>query len=177
MTMKVKYANGVESHVAPAIGNELVKAGIATVVEAALPGTDGEQNAAEINRNLPKSTKPRLPKPGDHVKAAPEWEVGPVSLNTRSVVAIKMTIMKNVTIFTGEPERMPPRIGGWPVPKDVADSYRREYKNNRGLQDEFAKYHAPEPDRGNIEAGETKRRVDAEMKEGVCVQMPYTNRN
>lgn len=28
--MKVKYANGVESHVAPAIGKELVKAGIAT---------------------------------------------------------------------------------------------------------------------------------------------------
>jgi hypothetical protein len=154
MTMKVKYANRVESHVAPAIGKELVKAGIATMV-----------SEGEVRDQMGLVTIP-APKPGSpRPKVTAEWEVGPVSLNTRTVLAIKMTVLKNVTIFTGEPDRMPSRIGGWQIPPDVAENYRREYVNNRGLQDHFAKYAPPEPDPGNIHAGDEKRRCDEEMKE------------
>jgi hypothetical protein len=153
--MKIKYLSGPKAgqvdHVENSVGRFAVGAGLAEQI-----ATD----AGPIRDAMGLVTIP-APKPGSPIrKTNPEWEVSVINVGIRSFLAIKVTTLNQSALYSGLPERTPKNIGGWPVPKDVADSYRREYVNSPAMRDEI--YAEPESQScpHNVEQARLKAQAD-----------------
>ena len=84
--MKVRYENGEVSSVRNDLGRELVRAGIATLVE-----------------NEPDGRC--LPKPGDYKVPAPRWSVETVATHTGHVLAVVMRLgNSDPVLYAGSPK-------------------------------------------------------------------------
>lgn len=148
--MKIRYTtNGVESHVQPSIGKELVKAGIA--VEVARDASDGPP------------PPPRVYDPS--CVPQPEWSVGTRdNLDKGQCLAVVMRLPNAISFYTGTPQGLNDRVFGRPVPKEIREEYTKRWKGAPGLRGAYD----PRPGEGhagNQKAAEELAEANRKLRE------------
>lgn len=135
--MKVKYANGEVSSVRNDLGRELVRAGIAIVLE---PDTDdGVVHAGNESYRLPKYGDARIPQPSFSVELLHN------QMTNNRYLAVVMVLGEQRITYIGPPKEINDRVT-WPgggrwlngfgreCPADVAKEYDKRWKENDDLR-------------------------------------------
>jgi hypothetical protein len=148
--MKIRYTTtGVEKDVKNEIGYALIDAGVAVAVD-----------------KTPAGLVP-LPKPGDYKRQAPKWEVVEYAGIGRNYLAIKMQILGNVNLYTGDPSEIR-LIGGHEPPLEIVREYIRAYEANPQLRDPGAVIPDGGSRKDNNKAAAEKAEADRNMKGGFA---------
>jgi hypothetical protein len=128
--MKIKNViTGVISNERADIARALIRQGLCEVIG----GDEGDGTVTAPSRMGHETY--RLPKPGDAVIPQPEFAVLEYSGAERTFLVIQLRIGARVDLWSGDPKKIPARVGGWPVPKEIAAEYKTQFKRFPALRD------------------------------------------
>jgi len=153
MKIRILKSNEVR-HIDNSTGEALISAGLAERAGA-------DDRVASV-----------LPKPGAAGVVQPKWEVVEHAGTERTFLALKMTVLHQTYIYSGAPDEINDRSFGRPVeqiPEEILAEYRRQYRANPALRDQYSKYtgipgetNCPE----NEKAGHEKKNWDDAIRNG-----------